>query len=364
VLIHPHILSLITTHRCTAACDHCCFACTPHKEAAIPVPHLHEYIDQAKEVPSLRVVVFTGGECFLLGKHLDELVLRASRHGLRTRFVSNGYWAASPRIASQRLGRLVENGLAEANFSTGDMHAKYVRPECVVNGAVASAEMGLPVVVMVETFDASHFDFNGFVEHPRLKPLVESGQVVVKLSPWMKFTGKAKLDYTSAYLEEVGKTRFMGCATILNVLAINPDEHLIACCGLTLEEIEEVHLGSLREKSIAEILHDTPDDFIKIWIHLQGPDAIIRYAQSVDPTIRVPANMAHICEACRFMYHHPKLVQTVLENPPPDKDDLIRQYVMALFQPITDADVEMSATIYRKSCSVNEVKALRAISVA
>ena len=106
MLIQPHILSLITTHRCTAACDHCCFSCHPERDEHVPVPNLHKYIEQAAEVDSIKVVAFTGGECFLLGKDLDELVNTASRNRLRSRFVSNGYWASSPREASKNVARL------------------------------------------------------------------------------------------------------------------------------------------------------------------------------------------------------------------------------------------------------------------
>ena len=72
-------------------CDHCCFSCSPKVEKTIPTANLHKYIDQAAEIDSFRLVVFTGGECFLLGDDLDALVRRASGHKFLTRFVSNGY---------------------------------------------------------------------------------------------------------------------------------------------------------------------------------------------------------------------------------------------------------------------------------
>jgi hypothetical protein len=363
MLIQPHILSLITTHRCTAACDHCCFSCHPERDEHVPVPNLHKYIEQAAEVDSIKVVAFTGGECFLLGKDLDELVNTASRNRLRSRFVSNGYWASSPRVATQRLQRLVDAGLDEANFSTGDMHSKYVRKENIINGAVAAAEMGLPTLIMVETFANSQFDFDGFVGDARLKPLLEAGRVSVKLSPWVKFEGQADLRYTEAYKKEIGKSRHIGCTTIMRVIAVNPSEHLIACCGLTLEEIEELHLGDLRKRSIGQILRETPDDFIKIWIHMQGPDAVIDYARSVDPTIQVPSNLAHICDICRFMYHHPRILKAVLKNPPPFRDDIVREYVMSLFRPVTEDDMEASVAFFQKGCSVDEVKGMRKLAI-
>ena len=364
MLIQPHILSLITTHRCTAACDHCCFSCHPGRDESIPVPNLHKYIEQAAEIDSLKVVAFTGGECFLLGKHLDELVLTASRNKLHSRFVSNGYWAASPRAARQRVERLVTNGLDEANFSTGDMHAEYVKPEYVINGAVASAEMGIPTLIMVETFATARFNFEDFISDSRLKPLIEAGKVSIKLSPWMKFEGNSELSYTEKYLQQMDSSKHLGCTTIMRVLAVNPKEHLIACCGLTLEEIDELHLGSLKDKTIPQLLRETPDDFVKIWVHLQGPDAVVEYARKIDPTIEVPPNLAHICETCRFMYNNPKVMEAVMKCPPPFKDQIVQEYVFSLFNPISEEDIQGQVRVMMKGCSTEELNGMRRAAVA
>jgi MoaA/NifB/PqqE/SkfB family radical SAM enzyme len=128
MLIHPRGLSLITTKRCTAACDHCCFHCTPLATEAIPLERLHALVDEARDVPSIRLIVFTGGECFLLGQELDTLVARASDHGFATRCITNGYWASSLRVAMQRMRALAAAGLSEIEFSTGAFHAAYVPP--------------------------------------------------------------------------------------------------------------------------------------------------------------------------------------------------------------------------------------------
>src|SRR5512144_1940405 len=87
MLIRPHTLSLITTYRCTAACDHCCFGCTPQVPTswAIPFTRMLSLIDEAADLGSIRVVVFTGGECFLLGARLNRLIALASAHDLVTR---------------------------------------------------------------------------------------------------------------------------------------------------------------------------------------------------------------------------------------------------------------------------------------
>lgn len=327
MLLYPKSLSLIVTHRCTASCDHCCFDCSPEKTDTIPEENILRYIDQATEVESLRVVVFTGGECFLLGDGLDRAVKRATDHGFSTRFVSNGYWATSKARAESRLQKLVSVGLKEANFSTGDMHAKFVRPEYVRNGAIASARFGLTTLIMVELFQDSAFDLEKFVAEDReFQKMVEDGSIILNPSVWMPFSGKSTINYSEEF-KTLSKTMpNRGCTTIFNVIAINPHEDLITCCGLTQEEIPELHIGNLREKTIKQILDETVDDFLKMWIHLEGPQAVIDYARGFDDSIPPGDIYAHICHACRVLYNDVRVRKAIMHNPPVFKMDIVRRY--------------------------------------
>ena len=340
MLVTPHTLSLLVTKRCTAACDHCCFTCNPHRTESIPIPNLYKYIEQATIFPTMRVVVFTGGECFLLGKDLDGLVKWANGFGFITRFVSNGYWASSRITAVRRLQKLKDAGLKEANFSTGDCHSEYVNPAYVRNGAMAAVDLGITSVIACEVFKGSKFDLNEFLADPEFSGLVDSGKIILRLSPWMKFEGARKLDQTDTYMNVMRDDRVAGgaCSTALKVLAITAEEDLIACCGLTMDYIPEVHLGSLKDETIGQIVGRLPDDFIKIWIHLYGPDAVIRYAQKLDPTIERPRDMAHICDVCRYMYNHEKIKKLVSENPPPNMHLILEQYYQSLMVPTPNAE--------------------------
>src|SRR5437899_7114277 len=79
-LVHgPTHLTILPTYRCTAACAQCCFESNPHVQGRIPIERILDYIDQAAgDFPSLRLVVFSGGECFLLRQDLDAAIERAT----------------------------------------------------------------------------------------------------------------------------------------------------------------------------------------------------------------------------------------------------------------------------------------------
>ena len=59
--------------------------------------HLIYYIDlSVREFPSLKTVVFTGGECTLIGiQRLARCIKYATDRGLRTRIVTNGHWGTT-----------------------------------------------------------------------------------------------------------------------------------------------------------------------------------------------------------------------------------------------------------------------------
>ncbi|MEI6076261.1 MAG: radical SAM protein [Verrucomicrobiota bacterium] len=361
----PHTLSLITTHRCTAACDHCCFSCSPTTSASITIPKLYRYIQEATEIPTLKVIVFTGGECFLLGSELDKLVKEAADRKFVTRFVSNGYWAVNPRVARARLERLQQHGLYEANFSTGDQHAEYVKPEYVLNGAVAAADLGITTVVTFELYRQSTFPFEEFINAPEFKKHSESGLISIKLAPWMKFQGKRALGFNQKYMDEVDKARTpeVGCSTALKVLAISPRLMLFACCGLPVEDIEEMHIGSVRDATIREVLSRAPDDFVKIWIHLHGPDAVMRYAQKFDPSIRLPKQAAHICDACRYLYSNKHIGEIVKANPPPNMKEIVNVYFQSLLIPPRDLTYSDAVLFARQNESLSQIRAAHRLAV-
>lgn len=332
MLVRPQTLSLITTHRCTAACDHCCFTCTPKVTKAIPIDRLFTLIDEASQIPSMRVVVFTGGECFLLGNHLNELIAHATRHGLVTRCVTNGYWARSEKAAKVRVEQLSTAGLREINFSTGTFHAKYVPPERIIYGAKACLQAGFMTLINAEISSASDFDVSIFTSNEELGPLISSGKLRFQRNVWIQNAdgnGSAELipgDQHSRFRED----RKAGCGTVLNVLSVTPDQDLVACCGLHLEAIPDLHLGSVRDRSILDILTSTPDDFLKIWIHVDGPERILEFVKARVPDYELPLHSVHPCETCLHLYRDPVALETVREHYKEVEDDVIDRWLAGM----------------------------------
>jgi len=323
----PRILSLITTHRCTAACDHCCFGCSPKVTKAIPVARLHSLIDEAAAIPSFEMVGFTGGECFLLGKHLDALVSRASGHALRTRVVTNGYWAVTALAARRRIEALRDAGLGEVHLSTGIFHARFVPVERVLQAARASAEAGLFTTVWIEECEGSTFD--GAFVRGALDDLVRERRVYVGSQPWIENAdgrGEARLVHDPS-LSRFRDENKSGCPSILEVLSVTPDQTLIACCGFTMESIPELHLGSVAERSLADVLEGAPNELLKYWLHVEGPERILEFVQRFEPDYRLPVESPSMCQTCLHLHRDPVAQRVLAEH----ADDIPFEAIMNAF---------------------------------
>jgi hypothetical protein len=71
-------------------------------------------------------VVFSGGESTT---YLDDVLAmceEARSHGLRTRLVSNGYWARTPSVAAEMLERLFDGHVDELVISFDEYHVPHI----------------------------------------------------------------------------------------------------------------------------------------------------------------------------------------------------------------------------------------------
>lgn len=327
--IIPHTLSLITTHTCTASCDHCCFSCTPSVTKRIPYERMEILIKEAATIPSMEVVVFTGGECFLLGSELDKLIELATFNSLSTRCVTNGYWATSLDVARKRIKSLYKAGLKEINFSTGSNHAKFVPVNAIRNGVLASAEAGIFTLVTAEIFSESDFSLDFLTSDELVNQLISSGKIQIHRNVWIENEGVRKITHLPEYSRFDPKNK-TPCQTVLNVLAVTPTENLVACCGLHLEKIKEMHLGSVAEHSITQLISSAETDLIKIWIHLEGPEKVLEFVQKKNPSYKLPIHSVHPCQTCLYLYQDEVVRNTLQQHAQEYESELMQKYQISI----------------------------------
>lgn len=304
----PTHLTILPTYRCTAACEQCCFESDPHISGRIPIGRILDYIDQAaRDFPTLGLVVFSGGECFLLRDDLDRAIRRAASRNLATRCVTNGYWATSKGAARRRIGALYRAGLTELNFSTGDEHQKFVPFERVVHGATTAAEYGLSAVIVIEGCREARFTVQSALADPRLARFMKESSARRNLTllnnVWMPFQkGSPITQADEVYRREERLQRYRGCDNVLENLVITPHEQAASCCGLTFEHIPEMKLGNARRRRLRDLYAAQMEDFIKIWLRVEGPEQILHFATLKDPGITFPGDAMHPCQVCARLF--------------------------------------------------------------
>ncbi len=307
--IQTNTLTLVTTYKCTAACEQCCFGCTPQSEGRLTLDQILSAINQAKrDFPALALVVFTGGECFLLKDDLFTAIKAATDLGLATRCVTNGFWGKTEHGAKRTAVRCAEAGLKEINFSTGKDHQEYVPKQSITNAAQATVAQNIFSLITIES-DAADSNAEGeLLTCPIVNDLLAKHQdkFMIQVNAWMPFTPDAGTRKAPAKSEGP-------CTQLFHNVVVTPHAQISACCGLTYEHIPEMILGALDEAPLKQTYGKQVDDFMKIWIRVEGPSGIARSVLPHDAAENVINSCVHICQLCAVV-HQNEEIRTAIES--------------------------------------------------
>lgn len=311
MFVQPRMLSILTTRRCTAACDHCCIGSSPQAREAIPVERIHGLIEEARRIPSIELIGFTGGECFLLGKDLDALVGHAARVGFTTRVITNGYWAVNERGAEERIVGLRTAGLNEMVLSTGTFHQQFVPVQRVVYAARASCAAGVATCVTVEDCDQSTFDGTAL---DQLMDLVLAGRLRVSRHAWITdLGGRGKMNISHERLIAENPDAADGpCRQILDIVSVTPDQDVKACCGFPLEQLPRLRLGSVVDRALEDMIGESSDDLLKMWLHIDGPSKIGQFIARHVPGFVLPPSSS-ICQSCATLQRDERAMRCIAQ---------------------------------------------------
>jgi hypothetical protein len=328
--ISPRTVTILGTYRCTAACKDCCFDSNPGIAGRLSLDQILAFIDQAGELRSVKAVVFSGGECFLLGQDLVKAVAHATGKGLATRCVTNGYWAKSLAHGERTLSALRAAGLSELNVSTGDFHQQFVSEETVVNALELGVRCGMEhTLLVVELREGSRVTVERLVQNPRLMRLLREqghGPFGVIRSPWMPMDAQKLSEQKPEDLlsrDTIGRKG--GCHSIFTTAVITPSNGVGVCCGLARERIPELNY-SATDRRLVDILEEAGRDFIKIWLFVDGPERILAWAASKNRSIEWEYRYAHHCHACLALFNDPQVRETIMEHYRERIDDVLLRY--------------------------------------
>lgn len=306
--IKPTIMTVITTYQCTAACKDCCFECTPAITAKLSEQEIITAIQASiTEYPDIQLVVFSGGECFMLKDALFNAIAFATSLGRRTRCVTNAYWAKSSSNAEKVAARLTQAGITEINISTGLDHQQWVPESAIVNAVTALHTAGIYTLVAVEKDTEESGCLSSITSQPMIARLLSSKDPLFRLvsNAWMPFHKDSNLR------EKIDQEELVkGCQQVFQNVVVTPHKQLSACCGLTFEHIPEMKLGSIDQ--IKNYRDQQQDDFLKLWLRVEGPYKILKDALGEDsPTVQL---ITHQCQACVILHKNEDAVRYLQDN--------------------------------------------------
>jgi len=311
-------LSVMPTYQCTAACKHCGTYSSPKQTTFLDPELMLKAIEQAAQ-SGYKVVVFTGGEATLAEDALLRGIRLASSHGICTRIVTNAWWATDEQTADQFLKKLLEAGLVEINFSTGDQHTRFVPLENVLWASRAAAKIPMKTnVIMVETFAGRALTKHTVKAHSIYKSIrrdYPKASVRINESPWMPLSPGE----VGHYAEGMSTTKknlpvHTGCSSCMGTTTLQADGRIAACCGIGMRAIPELQVGHISSMSLTEADEVMENDFLKRWIRIEGPEKILAWAATHDPSIQWEGMYAHHCQSCVRLYRDPKVRAVILEH--------------------------------------------------
>ena len=181
--------ALLMTYRCTIACEHCCFSCSPTKpDVVMGVDEAVEHLRGLHELG--RMVHIAGGEPFLHYDRLIAIVRAAAEVGAAPHFVeTNASWCVSEEVAHKRLGELRAAGVRWLLVSTDRYHLRHVPFERILRCLHVAEEvfgtgttMGLAADADIARSAAMVRDDRAFIQSVREDPPVLIGRAKACLS--------------------------------------------------------------------------------------------------------------------------------------------------------------------------------------
>jgi MoaA/NifB/PqqE/SkfB family radical SAM enzyme len=258
------------------------------------------YIRQAKKIPSVEWVSFTGGEPFLFPDLLIELIEVASGFGLHTECVTNCFWARSLGNALKILSRFREAGLTTINISTDDFHQEHLPFDRVRNCFNAAKDLGIKIIIM------SAVNKSSTITADHLGELLEDDNVHILQKGTSRSESTTALAVESGFLpigsgtkipetERVIENRPLkgACDVVLRDISIDPSGNVLPCCSAA-GMAETAVIGHAKRSKLNGIIREAGrHPFFKV-LSAEGPKGLCKYLRLND-TSKAYVNKCHLC---------------------------------------------------------------------
>lgn len=189
-------IHLLLSYRCTDECDHCFLWGSPRANGTMTLAQVRDVLQQGKDLGTVTMVYFEGGEPFLFYPILLQGLREAAAMGYRRGIVTNCYWATSVEDAAQWLRPIAEVGLDDLSLSSDLFHGEAMMTQVARNAGEAAERLGLPggVITIKAPEECAAYAHDGKGEPITGGAVRYRGRAALKLTegvprrPWTEFT--------------------------------------------------------------------------------------------------------------------------------------------------------------------------------
>jgi organic radical activating enzyme len=234
--------SIFTSDQCNITCAHCCMDSHPKREKPRNIGLKLDVIRQidTRQYPTL---VLTGGEPYLLGDALFDLIAASRVKTPHVRLVTNASWARNNDAARAFLKSCKTAGLSELNLSTSTHHQRFVPVRRLATAFFAAKEIGFSsVLISASADDVSGYGEELILEINRERPTcsrwycqpsdihISRAQRVGRGASAAGIDARPRVDGKNAYM--------LRCPSAVDQPALSAKGELVTCAGMDLANSE------------------------------------------------------------------------------------------------------------------------------
>ena len=314
-------LAIVMTNKCSAACDMCCFACSPQGKLTLDTEFMKDVIRQASETKGIQSVGFTGGEPFLFFEQLKECCAYAKSFGLRLTVNTNGFWGNNEERALNMCKELKKAGVELISFSADRYHQEYVPVEDLKTAMRVTHQAGLLLDISVmETADSD--DIVQMTE--ALRP--EIYQSLIASHPLLP-VGKALETISSENIVSYFETKNAKCS-FGGMIQLNFDGNYYLCCSQFSRDIPRINLGNAKGVKLAELEKKIASDDYRYVMLRNGLVWYLDLAKELG--FRIPEYCCSACHVCYYVFRNQEFLDMIEDKVKEEAGKLRVQHLLNL----------------------------------
>ena len=306
--------SLLLTYRCTIACAHCLFNCSPQQPRRVhSVEQGVRYLRMLRATD--RLVHIAGGEAMLEYETMLAICREASEHGAAPHFVeTNATWCTNTALVRRRLAELKEAGVQGVLMSADPFHFAFLPADRYLRCYETAAEIFGEKNLLAERLTRPQLrelrqigrDPERLAERVRRFPprmVGRAGEVLARFLP------SRPLEHLANDLLWYGAAQGMSCAREFDPntmweIHLDPYGNIQTCCGVILGNVEQTPLPELIAAGFGV------GNPIVTALREEGPLGLLRLAEALGYQREEYVQKCHLCwQVRKFLRpHYPQIL--------------------------------------------------------